>query len=518
MSGVTAFYLRRILMDNEEKKELIETILQSCLFSEYLPSEFSTAQLSYEEFSIPQTAELLPPVNFSMDKFNDSENRRFLAIPDVRAYIAAVQSLEGRDILEKLIDLNAKDVHSLSKFLNKENKIKRFSDGYLDKIITTGRVLSETSDKDFLKNLNIKLEKSKACKYILHLDIANFYNSIYAHNIATLTQGEEWANAEYQKFSHRSAGIRPSEEYRALKTIDDKIIGMNLKRTHGLLIGPRLSFIIAESLLTQIDIELEKQLSACGVDFVRYVDDYDVFIKEDEQIKTVRDVFNTVLQKYGLLINDSKTKIEGFPFYTYIDYADAIKEESDLYHQYAKFGQIEKNREQNGALLYFCENILSKDKSSALALSLLFSILRNVSKALMSSCKNIAGFGLTAENRPQIEKLLIDCLTEFTESNLDLESVWVLYTLLKLFPNAEIPTDCKLREIALVVYLYESEREERIERIIEKSEECGWLLNYELFFSGHITEDKLKANLHISDITYYKELKSRGIHFYIKSE
>ena len=502
-------------MNKTQKMNLVEIILKSCLFSEYLPSEFSTKLLTKNEFSITNN-NLLQPITFSMDKFNDIENRRFISIPEISSFICAVHSFAEDNILEQIINLNKQNKHSLSKILNKKQEIKQFSDGYGFTFITKEEISCENNDNDFLNNLNIKLEKSKSCKYILHLDIANFFNSIYTHNISTLTKGEAWANRQFQLVQNNKKVLK---EYTTLKNIDSKIIEMNLKRTHGLLIGPRLSFIIAESLLTQIDIELHQILTPYDIDFVRYVDDYDVFIKDEKQIKVTKDAFNQILQKYGLLINDSKTKLEEFPFYTYIDYETILDKKPNLSNQYAKFGQIEKNKTQNGALLYFCENVLSKHTNSNIALSLSFSILKNISKALISSCKNIANFTITKDNEIEVYGLLVDILKDFSKNNYDLESIWVIYTLLKLFPDYSVSEDIlysQLNEPALVVYMYESKYGMKEEFLKDRAKECGWLLNYELFFNDIITEDELKANLKITNISSYEQLKKRNIHFYIK--
>lgn len=502
-------------MDKTQKMNLIENILKTCLFSEYLPSEFSTELLSKSEFSI-KSSKLISPIIFSMDKFNDLENRRFIAIPEISSFIGAVHALAEDNILEQLIELNKENQHSLSKILNKQHKIKQFSDGYGFTFITKEEISSESNENDFLNNLNLKIEKSKSCKYILHLDIANFFNSIYTHNISALTKGEDWANKQFQLFLNNKT---TTKEYNTLKNIDNKFTEMNLKRTHGLLIGPRLSFIVAESLLTRIDIELNYNLKPHNIDFVRYVDDYDIFILDEKQIQITKEIFNQVLQKYGLLINDSKTKLEEFPFYTYIDYETMSDKTSNLSNQYAKFGQIEKSKTQNGALLYFCENILSKYTTSDIALSLSFSILRNISKALMSSCKNIANFNITKENKTEIYDLLIDILNDFCENHYDLESIWVIYTILKLFPEFSVSKDklCnKLNEPALVVYMYESKYGMKEEFLKDRAKECGWLLNYELFFNDIITEDELKENLKITNISSYQHLKNKKINFYIK--
>ncbi len=500
-------------MTKQQKNELINTILKSCLFSEYLPSEFSTSDLSSKcfEFRAPNTS--LAPIEFTMDKYNDLGNRRFISVPEIWSYINAINSLSDGNALQKILELNNKDEHSLSKIINEKKQIKNFSDGYGFYVDSQKEIVDIETEKDFSKNLELKIEKSKGCECILHLDISNFYNSIYTHNITTIIEGSEWATREYHKNNNHS------NLYKVLSNIDSKLAAMNQKRTHGFLMGPRLSFILAESLLTRIDVELEEQLSRLRIDFVRYVDDYDVFLKNRGQIKEVEAIFNRVLQTYGLLLNDSKTKVENFPYYSYIDFNKCVKEEDGILDAYSKFSSIEKLNMQNGALLYFCQNILSQYTSTRLALSLSFSMLKNVSKSLMSCCKNIVNFNSDEEDKKTIRTLLIDLLKDFTKKQLDLECVWVLYTLLKLFPRYSIEDDTlayDLNEICLVIYMYESKYGKQEEFIKERAKECGWLLNYELFYNNIICSEEFSNNLKLESIKEYEYLKKEKIHFYHK--
>ena len=101
-----------------------------------------------------------------------------------------------------------------------------------------------------------------------------------------------------------------------------------------------------------------------------------------------------------------------------------------------------------------------------------------------------------------------------------MECIWVIYTLLKHSPEYLVPQDIldKFNEPALVIYMYESKTDKKTDFLKAKAKECGWLLNYELFFNNIITEDELKENLKISDISSYQDLKEKNIHFYIKKQ
>lgn len=96
------------------------------------------------------------------------------------------------------------------------------------------------------------------------------------------------------------------------------------------------------------------------------------------------------------------------------------------------FGQIEKSKIQNGALLYFCRNILSKNMSSNISLSLSLSILKNMPKALITSCRNIASYYSENGKNQEALHLLYQILESFSNNHFDLECIWTLYTLLKI--------------------------------------------------------------------------------------
>lgn len=505
-------------MDKNQKRDLVEHILKTCLFSEYLPSEFTTKLLNNKCLDICNKNIFLEPLSFSMDKFNELKDRRYIFVPEITSFISAVRILSDGNILNEMIMFNKKNNHSLSKIINEKKEVKKFVDVYNIFISKSVEVFTESKDNDFLKNLEIKLEKSKACKYVLHLDISNCYNSIYAHNITAILKGVKWASEQYSKYK-REENVDP--EYKKLSALDRKIREMNCQKSNGLLTGPKLSFIIAESLLTRIDAELEAELNDLGVDFVRYVDDYDVFIQNENKKEQIKDIFISVLHRYDLTINDSKTRIEEFPFYTYIDYKSIVDEknnidDSNLINQYAKFSQIEKLKIQNGAILYFCENVLSRYINSDIALSLNFSILRNVPKALRNSCKNLIKFSLNKKD--EIKELLSCILRYFANIKYDLECIWIIYIIYKLYPDYSIDIEVlnQLNEIALVILIYESQEVINNNIIKNKAKNGGWLLNYELFYENIISEDELKENLKVSNIESYKELKAKQIHFYIK--
>lgn len=83
---------RQIDTLKKRKKSLKENVLHTCLFSEYLPSEFSTIDLNTKLPAAPKS-NIIAPVVFTMDKHNDFGNRRYISIPEVGSFLNAVDAL-----------------------------------------------------------------------------------------------------------------------------------------------------------------------------------------------------------------------------------------------------------------------------------------------------------------------------------------------------------------------------------------------------------------------------------------
>lgn len=113
--------------------------------------------------------------------------------------------------------------------------------------------------------------------------------------IPSIILGVDQTEEEYEKFKRGETCI---DQYNKYRKLDEVIRQQNLNRTNGLLPGILSSKIIAEAMLTRLDMELKE----AGVNFVRYVDDYEVFLYGDDDEK--RQLVN--LLACSILINDKE--------------------------------------------------------------------------------------------------------------------------------------------------------------------------------------------------------------------
>lgn len=161
--------------------------------------------------------------------------------------------------------------------------------------------------------------------FFLKLDIQRCFPSIYTHSLA-------WAIFGDKSLAKKYIGIDNSFP-NASDKISQKI---NFNETHGLVVGPEFSRVIAELLFTRIDIDLEIFAKKNGLQnkreysLYRFIDDYFIFATKKEHIELLQSFLRSELEKYNLTLNIGKTELQEKPFEIYdasiIGLKRAIKE------------------------------------------------------------------------------------------------------------------------------------------------------------------------------------------------
>ena len=141
---------------------------------------------------------------------------------------------------------------------------------------------------------------AKHYQFIARTDITNFYSSIYTHSIAWALHGRENAleDKEYNYFGNK---------------IDKLIQYANDGRTNGIPIGSVLSDLIAEIILSSIDIKTSKQLKGTNFLAVRFKDDYRFLCESESDAQQILKALSINLTTYNLSINENKTSIQKLP-------------------------------------------------------------------------------------------------------------------------------------------------------------------------------------------------------------
>ncbi|UBM61361.1 RNA-directed DNA polymerase [Candidatus Sulfidibacterium hydrothermale] len=143
---------------------------------------------------------------------------------------------------------------------------------------------------------------AEAHKYnlIVRSDITNFYNSIYTHSIGWALHGQETA------FKDKTCTLTGNK-------IDKLVQYANNGRTNGIPVGSAVSDLIAEIILSSIDLKISQKLKDKDFIATRFKDDYRILCNTESDAKEILKVLAEELTQFNLLINESKTKILELP-------------------------------------------------------------------------------------------------------------------------------------------------------------------------------------------------------------
>ena len=279
--------------------KIFKNIRLNGFFSEYLPPCFSLKEKMFSE--IPQAnCDLIKPYSFTMSRFNINNARRTIFIPEIGAYAVVNDYVKDNNILEELTKFIDTNSESFSKLIMEDGSIMRHEQVY-DKSLLEGEKISS----QYINNVVEKTIKSAGAKKVLKIDIANCFASIYTHFIPAILLGYDIAEDNYKRTLKKEPTNNTYDKY---KKLDDAIRKQNTNQTNGLLVGPLLSQLIVEALLTRIDIELKEK----DILFSRYLDDYEVYLFEKSKDEIIS-IFVSILRKYGLSLNFEKIELIDFP-------------------------------------------------------------------------------------------------------------------------------------------------------------------------------------------------------------
>lgn len=217
------------------------------------------------------------PVTFSIPKIKIY--RRNLSIPNPLHYI-------------RLSNTIVQNWNQIQAHCDKSN----ISLSRLNIIPGTARALIKPNFNDTARE---KIIRSTGYRYLLKIDIAKCYNSIYTHSIP-------WAL--HTKVSSKAARSRKSFFGNEL---DEDSRKLQDGQTVGIPIGPDCSRIISEIILSSIDLEIKKQIG--NYSGVRVIDDYHLYFKSQGDLDLARSIISKSLKEYELELNQSKEKTLELP-------------------------------------------------------------------------------------------------------------------------------------------------------------------------------------------------------------
>lgn len=135
-------------------------------------------------------------------------------------------------------------------------------------------------------------------RYIVKADISSCFPSIYTHALSWALVTKETAK-----------GTRNNRKDSTLwyNKIDELTRKLKNDETHGLLIGPHVSNLLAEIILTSVDSKLREW------SYIRAIDDYTCYVDSHEDGERFLTELGAALREYDLSLNHKKTEILELP-------------------------------------------------------------------------------------------------------------------------------------------------------------------------------------------------------------
>ncbi len=498
-------------------------------FSEYLPPSFSinknvcVSKLFDGTWSLGKL-DLSELIAFSMSRFTADDGRRIIQIPELTTYINAVMVMINNNQIEELITSLNSDV-SFSRLIQATGELTRHEKDYTDKAILE-HMTEQEHELSYIPTVLKKLIAAKGAKKILFLDISNFYNSIYTHLIPAIRYGYDYAEKQYKASRANAQDEIIDQDYYKWVELDEAVRGMKGGRTNGLMAGLIISQFLAEALLSRIDIELKNE----GIKYVRYVDDYEVFIFDENEIESTKGIVERTLNKYFLSLNDQKTRIVDFPYYIIKNLQEKFKElshgrldDEGLMELFNYFYQLEQQGIK-GSIRFLIKSISTdfNPENEELYLTYLINTLVNDSRSLVKICELIVSKKDTIRVEQRDFDIILGLLSQYLEEKKDLEVMWLLYLLKQLgyrkltkeLIGEIVAKGCELVLIMLIEEFPELITEEERSEYINKSQH-SWMLSYQLFLRGLINKDEFEKKTVVKrNLCYYLHLKRNQFSFY----
>jgi len=177
---------------------------------------------------------------------------------------------------------------------------------------TPGSLAGRALDPRFrLEALPIRRAITRAgARYLVHADVARFYPSIYTHTIPWVAHGKAVA-----KQRRRDRGLYGN-------VLDECVRQCQDDQTVGIPIGPDSSLVLAEMILSKVDLQLHGVASEKNA--FRFIDDYEISCASLRQAEEALSALDEALRTYELDLNDRKSRIIELPTALYESWKDAL--------------------------------------------------------------------------------------------------------------------------------------------------------------------------------------------------
>jgi hypothetical protein len=196
-------------------------------------------------------------------------------------------------------------------------------------------------------------------KFLIKSDVKNFYPSIYTHSIPWALHGKTLIRKPANRNDYSFVGNR----------LDKLFQNSNDGCTNGLPIGPVISDLAAELVMSAVDKQLSKAIPEDAI-VVRFKDDYRILVRSESDGRTIIKALQAALKEFRLELNDDKTQFYSLPngiFRDWVSQYHAANRSPKAYYSFRKFKEtylsviaIDKANPGCGVIDRFLADIVTK--------------------------------------------------------------------------------------------------------------------------------------------------------------
>lgn len=196
-------------------------------------------------------------------------------------------------------------------------------------------------------------------KLLIKSDVKNFYPSIYTHSIPWALHGKTLIRKPANRTDYSFVGNR----------LDKLFQNSNDGCTNGLPIGPAVSDIAAELVMSAVDRQLSASIPDDAV-VVRFKDDYRILVRSEADGRTIIKALQAALKDYRLELNDEKTQFHSLPsgiFRDWVSQYHAANRSPKDYYPFRRFKEtylsvvsIDRSNSGCGVIDRFLADIVTK--------------------------------------------------------------------------------------------------------------------------------------------------------------
>lgn len=193
---------------------------------------------------------------------------------------------------------------------------------FSNRFVPTAVVKVDRKRWDAFRQRSQILSEQKTNKFKVITDLSNFYDRINLHKLENLL---------------KEVGC----DTKIVSKINHLLIQWSEQQSYGIPVGSDASRLLAEAMLINVDRELKQQ----NVKFIRYVDDFRIFVSSRLEAYEAIQILSAALSREGLFLNSGKTLVielqhgadehtEGTPEFELIDPTEKVEHLVSIQTQY----------------------------------------------------------------------------------------------------------------------------------------------------------------------------------------